>query len=325
MIARRDMLAVLGATLLAPLPTFAQPGAGKIPRIGYLGLTENPDFDAAFRGGLKELGYVEGKTIHIEYRYAGGNAERLPGLAAELIAGKPALIVSSSTQATVAAKNATTTVPIVFPVTFDPVASGFVVSLAHPGRNLTGFSPLNVEIMAKRVELLREIAPRMSRVAVLVNPSNAGAVPALEQTRAAVKHFGMSAEIAQVRETAGLDTAFRAAAKARVNGLVVIPDAMFNTIAVQIAALAAKHQLPAIYNHSGYVAAGGLMSYGASIPDLYRRAAEYVDKILKGARPADLPVQQATRFELAINMKAANTLGLKIPNSILVQATKVIE
>lgn len=302
----------------------AQP-AKKIPLVGYLALVEGPDLDAAFRKSLSELGYTEGKNIHLEYRYAGGKAERLAGLAAELVALKVDVIVASSTQATDAARKATNTVPIVFPITFDPVASGFVASLARPGGNLTGLSALNPEVMGKRVELLKEVAPQLSRAALLWNPTNSGSTFAVNETETAANHLGIRLKVLGVRNADELEEAFRAAIKEKVGALIPIPDNFFNTLRKRIVEFTIKNRLPSIYSTSGYAEAGGLMSYGASTVDLYRRAATYVDKILKGAKPADLPVEQSTKFELTINVNAAKKIGLTIPPHVLARADRVIK
>jgi putative tryptophan/tyrosine transport system substrate-binding protein len=296
----------------------------KIPQVGYLALVESLDLDAAFRKGLSELGYTDGKNIHLEYRYAGGKAERLPGLAAELVALKVDVVVASSTQATDAARKATKTIPIVFPITFNPVASGFVASLAHPGGNLTGLSALNPEVMGKRVELLKEVAPQLSRAAVLWNPTNSGSTFAVKETEAAANHLGIRLQILAVRNADELEQALRAAIKEKAGALIQVPDNFFNTLRKRIVEFVTTNRLPSIYSTGGFAEAGGLMSYGASTVDLYRRAATYVDRILKGAQPADLPVEQATKFELVINLKAAKQIGLTIPPNVLARADKVI-
>jgi putative ABC transport system substrate-binding protein len=297
----------------------------KIPQAGYLAFVESPDLDGAFRKGLKELGYAEGRNIHIEYRYAGAKPERLSGLAAELVALKVDVIVASSTQATDAARKATKTIPIVFPITFDPVGSGFVASLARPGGNLTGLSALNPEVMGKRVELLKEIVPQLSRAAVLWNPTNSGSKFALSETETAAKHLGIRLQIAAVRNVDELEEALRAALKEKAGALIQIPDNFFNTIRPRIVEFAMKNRLPSIYSSVGFAEAGGLMAYGASTVDLYRRAATYVDKILRGAKPSDLPVEQATKFELTINLKTAKQIGVTVPPNMLARADKVIK
>ncbi len=297
----------------------------KVPRIGYLNIIEDPSLESAFRKGLGERGYVEGQNIQIEYRYAGGKVQRLPELATELVGLMVDVIVASSGQSTDAARRATKTIPIVFPVSFDPVASGFVASLARPGGNLTGLSTLNPELAGKRVELIKDVVPRISRAAVLWNPTNSGsAVFALKETEAVAKGLGIRLQTLEVRRREDLENAFRAASREQAGALIVMPDIFLQSLQGRIRDLATKNRLPAIYGRSESVEAGSLMSYGANIPDLYWRAATYVDKILKGAKPADLPVEQPTKFEFVINLKAAKQIGLTIPPNVLVRADKVI-
>jgi putative tryptophan/tyrosine transport system substrate-binding protein len=322
---RRKLIVALGAGALgAPLACLAQP-AKKIPKIGYLGIADEPDFDRLFRRGLSDHGYVEGQNIHIEYRNARGKFERLPALAAELVDLKVDVIVASSTQAIDAAKRATKTIPIVFPVTFDPVASGFIASLARPGGNITGLSSMNPEVMGKRVELLKEMLPRISRIAVLLDSTNSGSKFALKETDSAARALSIRLQVLDVRNADDLDFAIRAASKERAGAMIVMPSNLFGSQQSLIVDLLTRYRLPATYSRREYVEAGGLMSYGSDISDLYRRAASYVDRILKGAKPAEMPVEQPTKFELVVNMKTSKALGIKIPNSILVQATKVIE
>ncbi len=299
--------------------------ATKIPRIGFLAVVSNPESDEPFRKGLRELGYVEGKNIYIEFRYAGGRVERLPELAAELVALKVDVIVAGSTQTIEVARRATKTIPIVFPITFDPVESGFVASLARPGGNLTGLSLLSTVTTAKRVELLKDVIPRISRMAVLTNPTNPGTALALKHAKAAAKRLGIRLQILEVRSADGVEAAFQAAAKERAGALLVLGDFLFRAERERLFELGIKHRLPEIFYTSEEVEAGGLMSYGAKIGDMYHRAAVYVDKILKGAKPADLPVEQATKFELVINLKTARQIGLTIPKEVLFRADKVIE
>jgi putative ABC transport system substrate-binding protein len=300
----------------------------KVPRIGYLtGAT--PDGQSgrieAFRQGLRELGYVEGKNIVIEYRYAELKPDRLPALAAELVRLKVDVIVTSATGMTRAAKNATNTIPIVFKQDGDPVANGFVASLARPGGNITGLSNLSPEISGKQLELLKEIIPKLSRVAVMgtsaTNPSNAQQLREIELAAGA---FKVKVQYLAVLSSQDIETAFQAAGKGHAEAVLVLPGSIFNSHRTQIAKLAAKSRLPAIYSHSGYVVDGGLMTYAASQRDLDRRAATYVDKILKGAKPTDLPVEQPTKFEFVINLKAAKQIGLTIPANVLARADRVI-
>ena len=317
------MLLIAFASAVVPSAGAQQPA--RTATIGYLGIAENPDLDSAFRKGLEEHGHTVGKTVRIEYRYAGGRAENLPRLAAELVALKVALIVASSSQAIEAARMTTKTIPIVFPVTFDPVRSGYVASLARPGGNLTGLNPLNPEVAGKRVELLKEIVPGLSRVAVLWNSTNPGSRLAVQETEAAMKKLRVRIQMLDVTAAPDLEKAFSAAAKGRADAMIVMPDNFLGSISGRTVKLAAEARLPVMFSRGDYVEAGGLVSYGASIRDLYRRAAGYVDKILKGANPADLPVEQAARFELFINLGTAKRLGLAIPREVLFRADKVIE
>jgi len=281
-------------------------------------------YDDAFRNGLRELGYVEGQNLELERRYASGSVERLGPLAAELVKLNVDVIVAGSTQAIDAAKRATKTIPIVFPVTFDPVASGFVASLARPGGNLTGLTTVNPDVAAKRLELIKEVVPQISRIAVLRSPTNSASVVALKETQSGAKRFGMRLQSVEARSPQELEDAFRVASTNRAGAIVVIIDTMFVAERKRIAELGIKYRLPEIFDVRDFVEAGGLLSYGADIADLFRRSATYVDKILKGANPAALPVQQPTKFELAINLKTAKSLGVSIPESLLFRADKVI-
>jgi len=315
----------LWAMLLALYSSAGAQQAKQFSRIGYLRFIEIPVLDAAFRNGLSELGYVEGQNIHVEYRYAGGSAERLAEFAAELVSLKVDVIVAGSTQAIDAARRATKTIPIVFPVTFDPVESGFVASLARPGGNLTGLSTVNPDAAAKRVELLKEVIPRISRLAVLRNPTNSGSRFPLQETEAGAKQLSIRLQTLESRSPDDLEGAFRLATRERAGALIVIVDALFISQQERISDLAIKHRLPTMFDNAQYVEAGGLISYGANLSDLFRRAAVYVDKILKGAKPADLPVEQPTKFELVINLKTAKQIGLTIPPNVLARADKVIK
>ena len=327
---RRKIILALGASALAvPFGAVAQQ-QGKIWRIGFLSTrrVEISDSDFAygpFRQGMRELGYVEGRNLVIEWRSAEGKTERLPAMAAELVQLKVDLIVAASTPGVAAAQKATTTIPIVMTSTLDSVGSGFVASLAHPGGNITGLKNFFGDLGPKQLEMLRSITPRLSRVAVLVNPANSGHAPVLKSIQAAAQKIGVTVLPAEARNREEIDNAFSMMSKAKAGAVLVISDAFFITQAHQIAGLAAKNRLPSIDSTRQYAEAGGLMSYGNSLGENYRRAATYVDKIFKGAKPGDIPVEQPTTFELAINMKTAKALGIKIPNSILVQATKVIE
>jgi putative tryptophan/tyrosine transport system substrate-binding protein len=314
------MLCALGTNAAAE----AQP-AKKIPRIGYLALVRSPDLDDAFRKGLDEHAYVDGQNIRIEYRFAEGKVERLADLAAELVRLKVDVIVASSTQATDTAKQATKTIPIVFPVTFDPVASGFVSSLARPGGNLTGLSAQNPVLSGKRLELLKEVQPRLSHVAVFWNPTNSGSKIALKETEAAARQLGIRLQVLEIRSVEDLESSFKAVTREKSAALIQIPDNHLTTLRPRIVEFAMKNRLPSIASTSGYAQLGGLMSYGASLIDLYRRAGSYVDRILKGAKPGDLPVEQSTKFEFVINLKAAKQIGLTIPPNVLARADRVIK
>jgi len=328
---RRSFLAGTGAVLLAaPLAAEAQQAA-KIARIGYL--APNPGADPhvkeAFRQGLRDLGYVEGRNVVIEYRDAEGKSERLPALAAELVALKVDVIVApASTLAVLAAKQATRTLPIVFIGTADPVASGLVTSLARPGGNVTGLSNLAPELVGKWLERLTQAVPGVSRVAALWQPGILGErteKDMLTRAEVAVRALGVRLQFVEARGPEDFERAFSDISRARADALTVLPSSMFNSERRRLVDLAAKHRLPAVYQWRHFVDAGGLMSYGPNRPDWYRRAATYEDKILKGAKPADLPVEQPTKFELVINLKTAKALGLTIPQSLLLRADEVIQ
>jgi putative ABC transport system substrate-binding protein len=323
MMITRAALAAL-ALLAAPLAAPAQQ-PGKTARIGFLFFVTSPSLDEAFRQGLHELGYVEGQNIAIEYRSAEGKDERLPGLAAELVRLKVDVIVAASPPATEAAKGATSTIPIVFAVSGDPVAAGLVASLARPGGNITGLATISGDVLGKQLELLKGVAPKVSRVAVLQNPSNPGHALMLPQAEGAARALGVQLQVLKARTPSEIEAAFAAMSSQRAGGVLVLRDALFRAQRAQIVALAAKRRLPAVYGLREEAEAGGLMAYGASVPHMFRRAATYVDKILKGAKPADLPVEQPTKFELVINLKTAKALGLTIPSSLLGQADQVIQ
>jgi putative ABC transport system substrate-binding protein len=322
----RAVFAVVALGLLAaPLAAPAQQPPGKSARIGFLFLVPTPFLDEAFRQGLHELGYVEGQNIAIEYRSAEGKYEGLPGLAAELVRLKVNVIVAASPPATEAAKQATSTIPIVFTVSGDPVAEGFVASLARPGGNLTGLATISPELVGKQLEMLKTVAPKVSRVAVLQNPDQPSHARAVRQAADAARALAVQLQVLKARNPSEIDAAFAAMSSQRAGGVLVLRDAVFRAQGAQIVALAAKSRLPAMYGLREQAEAGGLMAYGASVPQLFRRAATYVDKILKGAKPADLPVEQPTKFELVINLKTAKALGLTIPPSLLGQADLVIQ
>jgi len=319
---------MLGVLLLAlSLPARAQQPA-KLPRIGYLdaaSISSEAARNRAFRQGLGELGYVEGKNIVIEWRSAEEKPDRLPALAAELVRLKVDVIVTSGSSVTRAAKAATHTIPIVMAQDNDPVGNGFVASLARPGRNITGLATLAPEISGKRLELLKEIVPKISRVAVLGTSSAPSNTQNLKETELAAGAFGMKLQYLDVLSPKDIETAFQAAGKERADAVLALGGFVLASQRAQIAVLAVKSRLPVISWRSDFVEAGGLMSYGVSLPDLDRRAATYVDKILKGAKPADLPVAQPTKFELVINLKAAKQIGLTIPPNVLARADRVIK
>jgi putative ABC transport system substrate-binding protein len=299
-----------------------------VPRIGFLGFTSLSGIAArieAFRQGLRELGYVDGKNIVIEYRYAEGKLDRLSELAAELVRLKVDVIVTSGPSVTRAVKEATTTIPIVMGFDTDPVGNGFVASLARPGGNITGLSVVSPELSGKQLELLKEIVPKLSRVAVLGTSTNPGNAQALKETELAAGAYKVQLQNLDVLSLKDIETAFRDASKGRAGAVLVLASPIIESHRTQIADLAAKNRLPAIYYAPEFVEAGGLMSYGTSFADLFRRAATYVDKILKGAKPGDLPVEQPTKFEFIINLKAAKQIGLTIPPNVLARADKVIK
>ena len=327
---RREFITLLGGAAAAwPLAAHAQQQAGKVPRIGFLGLTspsDRPSLLDAFRQGLRELGWVEGQNIVIDYRYAEGQVDRLPDLAAELGRLKVDLIVSEGTQGVTAARNATETIPIVMITVRDPVGTGLIASLARPGGNVTGMSgSAGLEIVAKQLELLKETVPKTRRVAILSNPANAYHQLAIRELNVAARSLGVQLQLLEARGPNEFDGAFAAMAQERVGALLVVADSLFLLHRTRLADLAARSRLPAAYGSTEKVEAGGLMSYGPSLRDFYRRAAAYVDKILKGAKPADLPVEQPTKFELVINLRSAKALGLTIPQSLLQRADEVIQ
>ena len=285
----------------------------KVPRIGFLiastASVQEPRLEA-FRQGLRELGYIEGQNITVEYRYAEGELDRVRALAAEMVRLRVDVIVTGGPINTRAAKEATKTIPIVMTQDSDPVASGFVVSLARPGGNITGLSTLSPEISGKRLELLKELVPRLSRVAVLGESTNPETAQGLRETELAAGAFGLQLQYLEVRGSKDIETLFRAASKGRADAVLVpTPSPVLLSQRTQIAELAVKNRLPAIYHRQEFVEAGGLMFYGANTTDLSHRAATYVDKILKGRKPADLPVEQPTKFEFVINLKAAKQIG----------------
>jgi len=312
--------------LALSFPAWAQEPK-KIPRIGFLGASSPSAISArleAFRQGLREPGYVEGKNIVIEYRYAEGKLDRLSALAAKLVRLGVDVIVLAGPASIRPAKEATSTIPIVMANDADPVGSGVVASLARPGGNITGLSNLAPEISGKRLELLKEIVPRLSRLAILGTSTTSGTAQVLEEMEPAAVVFKVQLQYLNVLSPKDIETVFREARKGRADAVLVLQGGVFNSQRKQIVDLAVRSRLPAIYHAREWVEDGGLMSYGVSVTDLYRRAATFVDKILKGAKPADLPVEQPTKFEFIINLKAAKQIGLTIPPNVLPRADRVI-
>ncbi len=332
---KRAAVVVIGVLALAVMTAFvgAAQQPGKVARIGYL-LTsplESPETQAAldtFRQGLRERGYVEGQNIVIEYRTAEGRIERFPDLARELVGLKVELIVAGATPSARGARQATSTIPIVAFAMGDPVGDGLVQSLAHPGGNVTGLTFLGPQLVPKRLELLKALLPRAARVAVLWHPgafADRTMSDMWKETEAAAQTLGVQLQPVEVRSGAELEAAFFRMARDRADAVLLFPSTLLFNERTRLVALAAKHRLPAMFNAREFVELGGLIGYGASLADLTRRSAIYVDKILKGAKPADLPVEQPTQFDLAINLKTAKALGLRIPQSLLVRADRVIE
>lgn len=325
---RAAVFLALCSMLLAPyFPARAQQPT-KIPRVGYLNATSpstSPARIEAFRQGLRDLGYVEGKNIVIEVRHAEGKLDRLPSLAAELVRLKVDIIVSVGPATTRPAKAATSTIPIVMAQDNDPVATGVIASLARPGGNITGLSTLAPEISGKRLEILKEIIPKLSRVAVFGTSAMLGHAQMLREVEAAAEALKVKAQYLDVVDPKAIESAFQTATNGRPEAALVLQSAVMSSQRKQVIDLAAKYRLPAIYAQTEYMEAGGLMYYGTNTPDLFRRAAIYVDKILKGAKPADLPVEQPKKFEFIVNLKAAKQIGLTIPPNVLVRADKVVK
>jgi len=320
-LALSTMLFAISFPVLAQQPT-------KLHRIGILLVGSSSFYSAwidVFRQGLKEFGYIEGKNIGIEYRYAEGKADRLPLLAAEVVGLKLDVIVSSSTPSVLALKKATSTIPIVFVATNDPVASGLVTSLARPGGNITGLTILGPELSGKRLELLKEAVPKATRVAFLWNSANPAQGLQWKETQAAAQALGLQLQSLEVRSFNDLDSAFEAALRERAQALIPAAEPLINTHLKRIVEFATKNRLPAMYGGPEVVEAGGLMSYAPNYDDLFRRAATYVAKIFKGAKPGGLPVEQPTKFEFIVNLKAAKQIGLTIPPNVLARADKVIK
>ena len=329
MTTRRELLIASGASVLAPSAAFAQT-PGKVWRVGFLAQRHIDFIDAdwsygPFTRGMRELGYAVGGNLVIEWRSAEGKAERLPELAAELVRLKVDVLVTSGTPPALAAQKATTTLPIVMINVADPVGSGLVKSLARPGGNITGFSNLSADIAPKLLELLHGMVRQVSRVAVLVNPSDVGTVLAMKNIQAAALRTGVTVQPVEARTPQEIENAFAVMMRQKAGALIVPRNTLFQQQKSQIVELVTKHRLPSIGGYAEFVEAGGLMSYGNNIGENYRRAPTYVDKIFKGANPGDLPVEQPTTFEMVVNMKTAKALGIKVPQTILIQATKVIE
>jgi putative tryptophan/tyrosine transport system substrate-binding protein len=325
---RRLVLALMAGALAAPIASFAQQPI-KIARIGFLHRASPEGFGGvhlqAFREGLRELGYVEGKNLQLDVRWGRGKLDRLPALAAELVQSKVDVLVAATSPSVVAARQATRSIPIVMPTSSDPVGDGLVASLAHAGGNITGLSVMSPELGEKRIQLLKEMFPKVSHaMAVLWNPDYVGMRARFEQARVAAPAVGLTVRSVEVRDTRELDVAFEAIIREHPDALLLLVDPLTLSQRARIVEFAAEQRLPAIYETRDFVDVGGLISYGPNIPDQYRRAATYVIKILRGAKPADLPIEQPTKFELVINMRAANALGIKFPDSILLRADEVI-
>jgi putative ABC transport system substrate-binding protein len=330
------MFRVLAVTLSLAIALTVAPFAGeaqqavKVARIGFLSPGSPSDSVTllrlgAFRQGLRELGYVDGQNIAIEFRWADGKYERLPGLAAELVRLRVDIIVTYAPPAIQAAKNATATIPIVMAGIIDPVATGFVASLSRPGGNITGLSMMAPELAGKQLELVKEILPGVKRVALLGNPLNAGTAPQVQLAQEAARALGLQLQSLEARDPDEIDRAFATMSKEQAGAVIVLTDALLVAHATRIADLAAKHRVPAVYSVTDYIEVGGLMSYGGSVYERYRRTAVFVDRILRGAKPADLPVEQPTRFELIVNLRTARGLSITIPPSVLARADRVVQ
>jgi putative ABC transport system substrate-binding protein len=326
---RREFVTLLGGAAAAwPLAARAQQQAGKLPTIGYSGggtpLTESQRV-AAFVQRLRELGWTEGRNVAIEYRWSEGRNDRVAEIAVELVRIKVDVIVTTGTPAALAAKQATSVIPVVITGVADPVGSGLVASLARPGGNITGLSIQQADLAGKRLELLREVIPALRRLAILANVGNPNAVPEMGEVRAAARTLGLEVAVFEIRRTEDIAPAFEALIKDRSEALYVVGDSLLTTNRIRLNTLALGARLPTSYANRESVEVGGLMSYGPNFPDLFRRAAEYADKILRGAKPADLPVEQPNKFDLVINLVAAKALGLTVPPTLLARADEVIE
>jgi ABC-type uncharacterized transport system substrate-binding protein len=327
---RRRFIEVIAGGLLAVALAAEAQQAARIPRIGFLSPSSLSDprtsrYFEALRQGLREQGYVEGQNIAIESRWAEGKYDRLPGLATELVRLRIAVIVTYGGVATQAAQQATGTIPIVMAVVQEPVSTGLVSSLARPGGNITGMSLMSPELVGKELEILKEIVPKVSRVALLGNPAQIGHAPQVRHAQDTARALGVGLQLLEARDPSEIDKAFAAITTERAGAVIVLPDSMLLDHRTRIADLAARRRLPLVSAMADHAEAGGLMAYGPSVSDMFRRAATYVDKILKGAKPGDLPVEQPTKFELVINLKTAKALGLTIPPSLLGRADEVIQ
>jgi len=323
---RRAFIAALGSTAAWPIVARAQ--SDRIPRIGFMG-NSTAELEAnllgAFLAGLREHGYEDGRTIAIVYRWAGGDYDRFPALIAELLAAKVEVIVTAGTPATLAVKRATTTVPLVMAAVGDPLSTGIVPSLARPGGNITGLSAIAPDLEGKRLELLREVAPKLTHVAYFLNPLNPLHLLTAQQARFAAEALKINLQTHEVRRSEDIEPAFAAIIKQKPDGLLILADRVFLHDRQRLMEFAAQQRLPNVNAYRELVEAGGLMSFGPNYEDMHRRAADYVDKILKGAKPGDLPVEQPTKFTLIINVKAATALRLNVPPSLLARADEVIE
>jgi putative ABC transport system substrate-binding protein len=323
---RRDFITLLGGAIVA-LPSAARAQQPTMPVIGFLNSRasgDNPAILAAFLRGLKEAGYAEGQNVTVEYRWADGQYDRLPGLAADLVGRQVAVIISNGPSARIA-KAATSTIPIVFAVGFDPVTFGLVTNLSRPDGNLTGVSILDVEIGPKRLELLHELIPNEAVMALLVNPTTPAAETIVRAVQAAARDHGLKLHVVHATTDRDFDAVFATVAQLRAGGLVIGGDPFFTSRSKQLGELTVTHKVPAIYEFREFAAAGGLISYGTSLGDAYRQVGLYTGRILKGERVSDLPVQQATKVEMVLNLKTAKALGLNIPNTLIGRADEVIE
>jgi putative ABC transport system substrate-binding protein len=323
----KPLVCVLTTVLLGTVPVHAE-RATNVPRVGFLVAAPLSTFQTragAFRQGLRELKYVDGKNIFIEWRSAEGKVERLPALATELVSLKVDVIVTGSPTVTRATKETTSRIPIVMALDNDPVGNGFVASLARPGGNITGLSSISVDTSGKQLELLKETIPRLSRVTIFGTSTNPGNAQALKEIELSARVFKIQLQYLDILDPKDFESAFETAVNGRANAVLVLGSPVNFNNRTLVAELAVRSRLPVIHSNTEYVEAGGLMTYGPNYPDLYRRAATYVDKILKGAKPADLPVEQPMKFEFIVNLKAAKQIGLTIPPNVLVRADRVIK